>query len=132
MKGNNQPLSDFEPLEGKLAVVVSKPFWDPILGWMNTHLGIYFDVHQYKDPILVGIAEFATHFRTSLAVAQKTGIPKWVARSVSGHMDQHLRNPSPWPDRWLSPGAGLLFEAKGSPVLRVGFKVGFPKWSRLK
>ena len=29
----------------------------------------------------------------NIAVAQKTGIPKWVAL-LSGNMDQHLRNPS--------------------------------------
>ena len=49
-----------------------------------------------------------------LAVAQKTGIPKWVALA-SGHMDQNLRNPSffnfePQPNLSGGSAEGLFLE----------------------
>ena len=45
---------------------------------------------EFTYPKMVPLVLTHSH----MAVAHKAGIPKWLARSISGNMDQHLRNPS--------------------------------------
>ena len=52
-----------------------------------------------------------------VAVAQTTGIPKWVARSVGGNMGQNLRNPSRLILSHCFPAAGPLVNPR-EPVQR--------------
>ena len=57
-----------------------------------------------------------------MAVAQKSGIPKWVARSASGDMDQDLRN------FWLilSHTHMLQEQTKSTTTTFVGYLHRFP------
>ena len=71
------PACLFSPLAGKTTCLCWGRHTFPA---RETAQGPFSRVWQYVRPTL-------------LAVAQKTGIPKWVAL-VSGNMDQNLRNPS--------------------------------------